>query len=130
MPRSKPVPAEKADRPADPHLNAVAEYEWMARHPKVFEPFAGEYVALYGHRVIAHGKDGAKVIAEADKISPHHLFAYLDDWEEDMILGPRSPTSSYPVGRGGGGHSRRSPLPTGAAFAKNGCLWTRVPTCR
>ncbi|NCO43803.1 MAG: hypothetical protein AUJ96_23995 [Armatimonadetes bacterium CG2_30_66_41] len=86
MPRGRLSPSEKKAQIEAAHRNALAEEEWMARHPKVLEPYAGEYVAIYGHRVIAHGKDGAKVIAEADKVSPHHLFAYLDDWEGDMVL--------------------------------------------
>jgi hypothetical protein len=58
----------------------------MARHPKALRPYVGEYVAVYGDRVVAHGKDGGYVIREARKQAPRHLLAYIPDEDEDMIL--------------------------------------------
>ena len=41
------------------------EYEWQIKHPEVFEPLRGQWVVQEGEEIIAHGTDGASVVAEA-----------------------------------------------------------------
>lgn len=67
-------------------FDGMAEHVWMCEHPRALRPYVGEWIAVYGEKVIAHGKDCGKVIAEAKATAPHHLLAYLDDEEEGLIL--------------------------------------------
>lgn len=52
-------PLEQSNEP-DPHRRL--EYTWLKEHRA---EYAGQYVALFNNRLIAHGADGRKVLAEA-----------------------------------------------------------------
>jgi hypothetical protein len=43
------------------------EYAWLLKHPEKETPYAGEYIAIIGETIVAHGKDFQKVLKEAEK---------------------------------------------------------------
>lgn len=43
------------------------EYEWMLSHPEIESKYAGEYIAIVGELIVAHGKDFKKVLEEAER---------------------------------------------------------------
>jgi hypothetical protein len=64
----------------------MSEYEWLCAHPAVVRKHAGEWIAIHGHKVIAHGKDDANVLQEAEKITSDYIHGYIEDDDEDLIL--------------------------------------------
>ena len=43
------------------------EYTWLLMNPEVETQYAGEYIAVIGESIVAHGKDFKKVLNEAKK---------------------------------------------------------------
>ena len=86
MPRTRQHAATQVQQEAGPSPNAFVEHEWMARHPRALRAYVGEYVAVCGEQVVAHGKHGGRVIAEARKRAPRHVLAYIPEGDEDMVL--------------------------------------------
>ena len=58
---SAPKPA--VVRKGIPAPDRRREYEWLQEHR---HEYAGQYVALAGHQLLAHGADGKTVLAEAE----------------------------------------------------------------
>ena len=46
------------------------ESSWSAEHPEIREQYRGEYVAVSGKRVIAHGKHLRDVMKQAREVDP------------------------------------------------------------
>jgi hypothetical protein len=51
------------------------EFNWLSSHPKERIKYAGEYIAVVGTRIVAHGKDPVIVIEKAKKYSPDPFLA-------------------------------------------------------
>ena len=79
-------PARTKRTRAQPPANGMSEYEWLCAHPAVVRKHAGEWIAIYGQKVIAHGKDGDEVIQDAQHVTPDYVFAYIEDDDEDLVL--------------------------------------------
>ncbi len=43
------------------------EYAWFLDHPEVVARHAGEYIAIVGEAVVAHGRDLEAIFATAEK---------------------------------------------------------------
>ncbi|HEX9735247.1 MAG TPA: DUF5678 domain-containing protein [Thermoanaerobaculia bacterium] len=43
------------------------EFNWYVAHPEISARYAGEYIAIVGEAVVAHGKDLKFVLEEARK---------------------------------------------------------------
>lgn len=43
------------------------ELNWLFSHPEVESKYPGEYIAIVGDSVVAHGKDFKEVLKEAEK---------------------------------------------------------------
>jgi hypothetical protein len=43
------------------------ELNWLLSHPEIEEKYVGEYIAIVGDKIVAHGKDFKKVLEEAEK---------------------------------------------------------------
>jgi hypothetical protein len=43
------------------------EYTWLLMNPEIENQYAGEYIAIIGESIVAHGKDFKKVLKEAKK---------------------------------------------------------------
>jgi hypothetical protein len=50
-----------------------AEAQWLASHPEILQKYRGQYIAVSGKRVIAHGKHLRAVLQKARKIDPEPL---------------------------------------------------------
>jgi GMP synthase-like glutamine amidotransferase len=48
--------------PEEPDPYRRREYEWLKQHR---DEYAGQYVALYGDQLVAHGADGRTVLRQA-----------------------------------------------------------------
>ncbi|MDI6793287.1 MAG: DUF5678 domain-containing protein [bacterium] len=46
------------------------EHNWLANHPEITKEYRGEYVAVIGEKIVAHGTDIDKVIDSAAKPQP------------------------------------------------------------
>lgn len=49
------------------------EAQWLARHPEILAKYRGQYIAVSGERVIAHGKHLKAVLKRAREIDPEPL---------------------------------------------------------
>lgn len=43
------------------------EYNWLLENPEIESKYAGEYIAIVGESLVAHGRDFQKVLKEAEK---------------------------------------------------------------
>lgn len=43
------------------------EYDWFLAHPEIVGRYAGEYIAIVGEKIVAHGRDLKTIFAEAEK---------------------------------------------------------------
>ena len=43
------------------------ESDWFVHHPEISTRYAGEYIAIVGESVVAHGKDFKVVLSEGKK---------------------------------------------------------------
>ena len=53
-----------------------AEFNWLVTHPEETQKFAGEYIALVGEAIVAHGKDFEVVLKEAEQKTGQEPFIY------------------------------------------------------
>ena len=66
----------------------MAEMQWLLDHPDFWEQHRGEHVALWGYEMIAVGKTGKEVIAEARRRGiKFPLVQYLPKNENEWLLG-------------------------------------------
>jgi hypothetical protein len=49
------------------------ESSWLAQHPEIRQKYRGEYIAVSGQRVLAHGKILKDVMDQARKTDPDPL---------------------------------------------------------
>jgi len=45
------------------------EFNWLITHPEEEQKYPGEYIAIVGEEVVAHGKNLKLVIEEAERIT-------------------------------------------------------------
>lgn len=57
------------------------ESNWLAQHPEIDQQYRGEYIAISGQRVIAHGKNLKEVMSEAQKTDPNPLISKIPSEE-------------------------------------------------
>ncbi len=43
------------------------ELDWLLSHPETEEKYIGEYIGIVEDKIVAHGKDFRKVLAEAEQ---------------------------------------------------------------
>jgi hypothetical protein len=61
------------------------EEKWLAEHPEICEQHVGEFIAILGDEIIAHGKNEQEVLEQADRISDDYVLTYLYPHEEMII---------------------------------------------
>jgi hypothetical protein len=57
------------------------EHEWLATHPSEVAKYAGQYIAVVGRKIVAHGYDFEAVFHKAKKIGDNPLFDKVPDTE-------------------------------------------------
>ncbi len=50
------------------------ELNWLLSHPEIEEKYVGEYIAIAGDKIVAHGRDFKKVLEKAGK---EHTEAFI-----------------------------------------------------
>jgi hypothetical protein len=48
-------------------MQRTEEYNWLMRHPDEVSRYSGEYIAVVGESIVAHGKSFKSVFNEAQK---------------------------------------------------------------
>jgi hypothetical protein len=62
------------------------EYDWFLTHPEIETRYAGEYIAIIGEEVVAHGKDFKEVLKEAEKHGEAPLIHKVPDADKDLVV--------------------------------------------
>lgn len=57
------------------------ESNWLALHPEEEANYKGEYIAVVGEKIIAHGDDFIEVIEKGKKWSNDPLIVKVPKWE-------------------------------------------------
>lgn len=52
------------------------EFNWLISHPEETQKFAGEYIAIVGEAIVAHGQNFEAVLSEAEKKTGQEPFMY------------------------------------------------------
>jgi len=64
----------------------MREFEWLASHQEEKRKYKGEYIAVVGEKIVAHGVNLAQVIAKSKNFSEKPLIAAIPDGEDLMII--------------------------------------------
>ena len=62
------------------------DFEWLGSHSEEKQKYKGEYIAVVGEKIVAHGVNLSQVMAEAKKYSPKPLIAAVPEWEGSLIV--------------------------------------------
>lgn len=57
------------------------EQIWLSAHPEINKKYRGEYIAVIGEKIVAHGKKLADVIRQAEKIEKKPLISKVPQAE-------------------------------------------------
>lgn len=55
------------------------EYSWLTQHPEIEEQYLGEWIAIHGERVVAHGRDLNRVLQETSHLEPPPHITYVEE---------------------------------------------------
>ena len=64
----------------------MREFEWLGSHQEEKRKYKGEYIAVVGEKIVAHGANLAQVITKAKTFSEKPLIAAIPDGEDLMII--------------------------------------------
>lgn len=76
---------EMGEEPRKVEYDGGIEYNWLVDHPEETVKYAGEYIAIVGERIVAHGSDFLEVAKEAKKVAPRPLFHKVPT-DEVMVI--------------------------------------------
>jgi hypothetical protein len=62
------------------------ENNWLLSHPEVIANYPGEYIAIVGESVVAHGKDFKKVLEEAEKAGKEPLVHKVPFIDKEVVV--------------------------------------------
>lgn len=62
------------------------EYIWLLAHPEVTERYPGEYIAIVGEDVVAHGSDFKKVLQKAEQNGREPFIHKVPLPDRDLIV--------------------------------------------
>jgi len=57
------------------------EQIWLCAHPEIVKKYRGEYIAIIGEKIVAHGKKLADVITQAETIEKRPLISKVPQAE-------------------------------------------------
>ncbi len=82
---SQETGAEAKKIPNDvPHRYFRREYEWLSQHR---HEYPGQYVAIEGDKLYAHGPNGRKTLAEARQAGAKHPLIVRIEAEDELPFG-------------------------------------------
>jgi hypothetical protein len=62
------------------------EFEWLCNHPEIEEQYKeGEYIAIVGEAVVAHGTDLDVVLEEAERYGKEPLIHKVTPHDKDIL---------------------------------------------
>ena len=76
---------EMGEEPKKVEYDGGIEYNWLVDHPEETAKYAGEYIAIVGEKIVAHGSDFLEVSKEAKKVAPRPLFHKVPT-DEVMVI--------------------------------------------
>ena len=62
------------------------EYVWFLAHPEIETQYAGEYIAIIGEAVVAHGPDFTPVLQEAEKRGQAPFIHKVPAADKDLVV--------------------------------------------
>jgi len=62
------------------------EYAWLLVNPEIDNQYAGEYIAIIGESIVAHGKDFQKVLKEAEKYGKEPFIHKAFSSDKELIV--------------------------------------------
>ena len=62
------------------------EYNWFLAHPELETHYAGEYIAIIGEAVVAHGKDFHAVLQEAKRYGQSPFIHKVPTADKDLVV--------------------------------------------
>lgn len=65
---------------------SLKEYNWLLNNPDIETKYAGEYIAIIGESVAAHGKDFKQVLQEAEKQGKEPFIHKVSSSEKELVV--------------------------------------------
>ncbi|MCP4654999.1 MAG: hypothetical protein GY856_06225 [bacterium] len=62
------------------------EYNWLIEHTEIDTQYPGEYVAIVGDAVVAHGRDFEAVLDAAEKHGGNPLIHKIQPTDKDLVV--------------------------------------------
>lgn len=62
------------------------EFSWLVAHPELDAQYPGEYIAIVGESIVAHGEDFEKVLQEAEKHGDNPLLHKVQRLDRDLVV--------------------------------------------
>ena len=62
------------------------EYNWLLMNPEIETQYAGEYIAIIGESVVAHGKDFKKILQEAEKQGKEPFIHKVPSSDKELVV--------------------------------------------
>ncbi len=62
------------------------EHAWLLRNWEIVLQYAGEYIAIVGDSIVAHGKDFKKVLSEAEKGGATPLIHKVPPSDKELVV--------------------------------------------
>lgn len=62
------------------------EYEWLLSHPEVETEHAGEFIAILGESIVAHGRNLREVLKEAEKNGKKPFIRKVPPLDKDLVV--------------------------------------------
>lgn len=55
------------------------EYLWLVNHPEVEAQYPGEWIAVHGDHIVAHGRDLEEVLKKISSLKPSPHITYIEE---------------------------------------------------
>ena len=62
------------------------EYNWLLKNPEIETKYIGEYIAIIGESIVAHGKDFKAVLKEAEKHGKEPFIHKVQSSNKELVV--------------------------------------------
>jgi len=62
------------------------EYNWLLMNPEIETKYAGEYIAIIGESVVAHGKNFKEVLKDAEKHGKEPFIHKVPSSDKELVV--------------------------------------------